>query len=84
MESGAGLKVVKEALELYGSTLLEGGHIKSNKTDGATGIRAVVQRKRLRFESASGQLFASGPISRDSVCGFVEKFWFWKKISNPA
>lgn len=70
-------EVVREALKSYGATLTEDGFI---ARDGKrTGVRVVVSRKRLRYQSVD-RLLATGPITAESVCKFVADFWFWKKV----
>lgn len=34
---------------------------------------------RLRIESITGTLLASGPVKPETVERFVESFWFWTK-----
>lgn len=72
-------EIIAQTLALYGATLNEEGYI--CRASGPTGIRIVKKGKRLRYESCSGDLMASGPISAEGVAGFVEKFWFWERVA---
>lgn len=72
------METINNTLAQYGAEIGLGDVIVRNAK--ATGVRVVVKRGRIRFESAgSGQLLASGPISAKTVETFVESFWFWEK-----
>lgn len=71
------MEAIKAALQKYGATLTDDGFIAKN---GKSCVKCIIKGKRLRFESASGTLLASGSVSESFVCEFVEKFWFWKPI----
>ena len=74
------METIKAALALYGANLSDTGFITRNTL--TTGVKPVLRGKRIRFESVTGRLLASGPISIDAVCHFVEAFWFWKKLAD--
>ncbi|MBB2158103.1 hypothetical protein HLH33_17675 [Gluconacetobacter diazotrophicus] len=69
---------VKQALALYGACLAEGDHLA--KGDKTFSLRVEVARKRLRVLGADGALIMSGPIEQKTICSFVERFWFWKRV----
>ena len=78
-EIGGNMDEIKAALAEYGATLTPEGFIERN---GVTGIKIVQKRGRFRYADAKGNTFATGPATKDSVRDFVEKFWFWKKVSS--
>lgn len=75
-----GSAIIKAALNKYGASLTEQGFI-VNSSGTETDVKAVIKGKRLRFESRSGKLIASGPITEDFVSSFVERYWFWKVVT---
>lgn len=67
----------QQALQAYDAHLADGGRIvRRGKT---LGVRIVEKKNRLRIETVSGSLLASGPITERTVERFVESFWFWSK-----
>lgn len=73
------LSFVNSALQQYGAHLTEQGVIATPKGD--TNVKVRIQRGRLRFESVAmqGRLLASYAPTPESVCMFVERYWFWEK-----
>jgi hypothetical protein len=69
---------ITSTLELYGATLSPTGRV---ITPGGveTGVTLKTKGKRLRAEDANGRLIYSGPAAPESVCRFVEEFWYWRK-----
>lgn len=72
------MDLVARALAAYGATLTAEDFIQ--KGDKATGVRVLVKGRRLRCETASGNLLFSGGIEERAVCAFVEGYWYWKKL----
>ena len=65
------------ALSAYDAHLADDGRIvRKGKT---LGVVIKEKKNRLRFESVSGSLLASGPVEPRTVERFVESFWFWTK-----
>ena len=71
------MEVIKETLKTYGADLNEVGEIISPRGK-ETGVILVKKGKRLRMENNS-ELVASGPFNPNTICSFVERFWFWEK-----
>lgn len=70
--------IVKNALALYGGRLADGDYLaKGEKT---FSLRVEMCRKRLRVVGTDGALIMSGPVEQRTVCSFVERFWFWRKL----
>ena len=68
---------IVEALSQYGATLSKNGYIVTE--DGkVTQVRIVIKRGRVRMESVGALLF-SGPPTAETVCKFVERYWYWTK-----
>lgn len=68
---------IEKALSRYGATLQEG--VILTNAGKITSVRAIVKRKRLRFESAQTKvLLFSGPATEEAVHAFVSKFWYWE------
>ena len=71
------MKKVLDALTQYGATLSNDGLIqRSGKT---MPVFVTIKKDRIRFESTSSNLLASGPVAASTVEKFVESFWFWEK-----
>ena len=67
----------QQALNGYDAHLADDGRIvRRGKT---LGVRIVETKRRLRIESITGSLLASGPVAPATVERFVESFWFWTK-----
>lgn len=65
------------ALTAYDAHLdADGSIVRRGKT---LGVRIHAKAGRLRIESSSGRLLASGPARPATVERFVEKFWCWEK-----
>lgn len=72
--------VVRDALTLYGARLAEGDYLA--KGDKTFSLRVEMSRKRLRVVGKDGALIMSGPVEQRTVCSFVERFWFWRKVAD--
>lgn len=68
---------IEDALAQYGATLSKNGHI-ITKLGQVTPVRPVIKRGRLRMEGI-GHLLFSGPPTAETVCEFVESYWYWVK-----
>lgn len=67
----------QQALTAYDAHLADDGRIvRKGKT---LGVVITEKKDRLRIESVTGTLLASGPIEGKTVERFVESFWFWQK-----
>ncbi|MCR6700874.1 MAG: hypothetical protein NVV68_06880 [Dokdonella sp.] len=65
------------ALSAYGAELdTDGFIVRAGK---ALGVRITEKSRRLRIESRTGQLLATGPANPATVESFVERFWHWEK-----
>lgn len=71
--------MVNNALADYGAELTDDNFITKNGK--ATKILVVVKKGRLRFGSESGS-HMSGSVTGATVCAFVEKFWYWNKVTK--
>ena len=67
----------QQALTAYDAHLAEDGRIV--RKGNTLGVVITEKKDRLRIESVTGTLLASGPIEGKTVERFVESFWFWQK-----
>ena len=71
--------MVAQTLALYGARVLPDGRIAKGEKE--LYVRVAIERRRLKFKiAASGNLIASFPTNPESVCAFVEKYWYWEKV----
>lgn len=69
--------VVNQALAKYGAKLTADDKIERDGVVTKVGIKFA--RKRLEYCGSDGALqLATGPATAQSVCDFVERFWYWK------
>ena len=70
----------QQALTAYDAHLADDGRIvRKGKT---LGVVITEKKDRLRIESVTGTLLASGPIEGKTVERFVESFWLWQKEAH--
>lgn len=68
---------IEEALALYGASYANGRIVNKNGVPTAV---TIVEKNRLQMKNATNDtLLYSGPKTLESVCHFVEKFWFWEQ-----
>lgn len=67
---------LKTTLAEYGACITPEGFI-VGRGGNATSVRAVAKRGRIRFESRTGHLIASGPLTPEFVREFVWRYWYW-------
>lgn len=77
-------QMINETLALYGAKLGENNFIVKGGKE--TGVRLTIAKRRIRFEGSllcgESSLLSSGPVEPSTIESFVEKFWYWRKLSD--
>lgn len=71
------MQIVIDALAQYGAAINDDGNIVRNGK--ILPVIVKVKGNRVRFENADGYAHCSGPLAEQTVCRFVEHFWYWSK-----
>ena len=45
---------------------------------GSSGLYVSIRNGRMQVRDNTGDIYFSAPNKPDSICSFVESFWFWK------